>query len=162
MRMEPIKVYMDSENEGEIICPNCENKKIINVANYRIATKPIKVKCRCGHSFSIMLEHRRYHRRNTTIPGKIFHAESKKEIDNILIKSISVTGIGFETKSLRGIKVGDTFEIAFLLKDSFDSAVRESIVVRRVHGSFIGAEFLDKDKYNYELDFYVMPELSMS
>jgi len=82
-------------------------------------------------------------------------------MDNILIKSISVTGIGFETKSLRGIKVGDAFEIAFLLKDSFDSAVRESIVVRRVQGSFIGAEFLEKDKYNYELDFYVMPELSI-
>jgi hypothetical protein len=160
--MEPIKVYMDSENEGEIICPNCENKKIISVANNRIATKPIKVKCRCGYSFSIVLEHRRYQRRNATIPGKLFHADSKKEVDDILIKSISVTGIGFETKSIRGIKVGDTFEIAFLLKESFDSAVRESIVVKRVQGNFIGAEFSDQDKYNYELDFYVMPQLSMS
>jgi hypothetical protein len=152
---------MDSENEGEIICPNCENKKIINVANYRIATKPIKVKCRCGYSFSILLEHRRYQRRNTAIPGKLFHVESKKQVDDILIKSISVTGVGFETRSLRGVKVGDTFEVAFLLQDSFDSAVRESIVIKRVQDNFIGAEFLDKDKYNYELDFYVMPQLSM-
>jgi PilZ domain-containing protein len=162
MQMEPIKVYMDSENEGEIICPSCENKKIINVANYRIATKPIKVKCRCGYSFSIKLEHRRHHRRNVIIPGKLFHVDSRREADDILIKSISVTGVGFETKSLRGIKVGDTFEVAFLLKDSFDAAVRESVVVKRVQGNFIGAEFLEKDNYNYELDFYVMPQLSMT
>jgi hypothetical protein len=49
-----------------------------------------------------------------------------------------------------------------LLKESFDSAVRKSIVVKRVQGNFVGAEFSDQDKYNYELDFYVMPQLSMS
>ena len=148
---------MNSENEGEITCPNCEKKKIINVASYRIVKKPIKVKCYCGYNFSVVLEHRRYHRRNVTIPGKLFQIQSKKEFDDILIKSISVTGIGFEIKSLRNIKVGDTFEIAFTLNDNFNSAVREQIVVKRVQGNVIGAEFLDKDKYNYALDFYVMP-----
>lgn len=159
--MEPIKVYMDSENEGEITCPNCEKKKVINVTNYRIVKKPIKVKCRCGYSFSIILEHRRYDRRNVTIPGKLFQIPSKKEVDDILIKSISVTGIGFETKSLTTIQVGDNFEIVFTLDDNFDSAVRERITIKRVKGNFIGAEFLDKDKYNYELDFYVMQQLSL-
>jgi hypothetical protein len=141
---------MDSENEGEITCPN-----------YHIAKKPIKVKCRCGYNFSIILEHRRYHRRSVTIPGKLFQISSKKEVDDILIKSLSVTGIGFEMKSLPAMKVGDSFEIVFTLDDNFESSVREQITIKRVKGNFVGAEFLDKDSYNYELDFYVMQQFAM-
>jgi hypothetical protein len=49
----------------------------------------------------------------------------------------------------------------FTLDDNLDSTIREQIVVKRVNGRNIGAEFSDQEKYNYELDFYIMSQLSL-
>jgi uncharacterized Zn-finger protein len=155
------KVYINDEQEGEIICPRCKKKKTINVSNRRIPQKPIKIKCYCGHTFNIELEYRKHHRKIVNIPGKIFQRYSNKEIDDVIVISLSVTGLGFETRSLSDIKINDLLEIEFTLDDDFDSIVREEIVVKRVEGNFIGAEFFDQDKYHYELDFYIMPQLSI-
>ena len=50
--------------------------------------------------------------------------------------------------------------IMFTLDDSSDSTIREEIIVRRVNGKNIGAEFFDQEKYNFELDFYIMSQIS--
>ena len=54
--IRPVKIFVNSANEGEIVCPKCEKTKTIHLLNNRITTKPIRVKCNCGYSFSIVLE----------------------------------------------------------------------------------------------------------
>ena len=61
--IRPVKIFVNSANEGEIVCPKCEKTKTIHLSNNRITTKPIRVKCNCGYSFSIVLEYRNYHRK---------------------------------------------------------------------------------------------------
>jgi predicted RNA-binding Zn-ribbon protein involved in translation (DUF1610 family) len=159
--METVRVYINRDHEGEIVCPNCGRERTIHVSKHRILKNPVRVKCHCGHSFSVSLEYRRYHRKKVNIPGKLLDPSSKKEIDDVIITSLSVAGVGFEVKSFNYIKVGDVFEIVFTLDDDFGSTIREAIVVRRVDKNSIGAEFCDQDKYNHELDFYIFSEFPL-
>jgi hypothetical protein len=157
--MSPRKVYINRDSEGEVVCPNCRKAKTINVANQRITQKPIRVKCQCGHSFSIVLEYRRYHRKTVNFPGKIFSRQSGNPLDDILVTSLSVVGIGFEIKSPLGLRLEDAYDIMFTLDDDFASAVREEVIIKRIEGNYIGAEFADQDKYHFELDFYLTSHL---
>lgn len=159
MPMNSWKVYINRENEGEVICPNCGKTKIINVSNHRISQKPIRVKCQCSHSFNIVLEYRRYHRKTVNIPGKLFQRQSTTPVDDVMITSISVVGVGFEIKSAMGVKVDEVYDIVFTLDDDLDSMVREEVMIKRIEGTFVGAEFTDQDKYHHELDFYLTTQI---
>ena len=157
--IRPVKIFVNSSNEGEIVCPKCEKAKTIQLSNNRVTTKPIRVKCNCGHGFSIVLEYRNYHRKIVSIPGKLFPLQARDEID-IVITSLSVVGVGFEIKSAFSLRINDVYQIVFTLDDSSDSTIREEVIIRRVNGRNVGAEFFDQEKYNFELDFYIMAQLS--
>jgi hypothetical protein len=159
--MQIIKIYVNNANEGEIVCPKCEKTKTIHLSNDRIPHKPIRVKCNCGYSFSIVLEYRKYYRKTVSIPGKLVHIQTGEDIAKIVVTSLSVVGVGFELKSTGSVTVNGVYYIVFTLDDSLESAIREAIVVKRVSGSNIGAEFCDQEKYNYELDFYIMSQISL-
>jgi hypothetical protein len=159
--MKVIKIFIDHNNEGEIVCPKCEKNKTIHVSKDRIPLKPIRVKCNCGYSFSILLEYRKYHRKVVSIPGKLLHRETGDEIAEIVITSVSVVGLGFDLKSAASVTENEVYRVVFTLDDSFESTIQEEIIVTRINGRSIGAEFGDQDKYNYELDFYVMSQLSL-
>jgi hypothetical protein len=97
-----------------------------------------------------------------SMPGKIFLRQSGTPTEDIVITSLSVVGVGFEIKTIREIKAEDVYDIAFTLDDDLDTTVREEIVVKRVDGNYIRAEFADQEKYHYELDFYLTPQLFAS
>jgi hypothetical protein len=157
--IKPVKIFVNSANEGDIVCPKCEKTKTIHLSNDRVITKPIRVKCNCGYSFSIVLEYRNYHRKIVNIPGKLFHLQTRAETD-IVVTSVSVVGVGFELKSAFSLRVNDVHQIVFTLDDSTDSTIREEVIIRRINGKNIGAEFFDQEKYNFELDFYIMSQFS--
>jgi hypothetical protein len=156
-----IKIFINHNNEGEIVCPKCERTKTIHVSKDRIPLKPIRVKCNCGYSFSIILEYRQYQRKVVSIPGKLLHRATGDEIAEIVVTSVSVVGIGFDLRSPALVTENEVYRVVFTLDDSFESTIHEEIVVTRISGKSIGAEFGDQEKYNYELDFYVMSQLSL-
>jgi C4-type Zn-finger protein len=159
--MQTVKIFVNSANEGDIVCPKCEKTKTIHLSQARIPHKPIRVKCNCGYSFSIVLEYRKYHRKPVSITGKLIDPQTQEEIAEIVVASLSVVGVGFELKSAASVAMNGVYEIVFTLDDNLDSTIREQIVVKRVNGDSIGAEFFDQEKYNYELDFYIMSQLSL-
>ena len=56
------------------------------------------------------------------------------------------------------LKCDDIYEINFHLDDDNHSIICEEVVVKRISGPFVGVEFYHNDRYNYELDFYIMSE----
>jgi hypothetical protein len=159
--MKLIKVLINPDNEGEIICPVCGKARTVNVSSHRIPQKPVKVKCACGATFNILLEYRKYHRKKVKFQGKLMDAVSRAVLHEITVTSLSVTGIGFEIHVPYTFAVNDSFAVEFTLDDDLDSVVQEDIIVRRINGNFIGAEFSDQDKYNFELDFYITAHASL-
>ena len=160
--MSVIKIHVNHNNEGEITCPECSKMKTISATSQLLTKRAIKVKCSCGHSFSVSLDHRRFTRKNIEIPGVLYQAESTEILCNVTITSLSVSGIGFTTKSLHNIYIDSAFEIEFKLDDDPDATIREAIVIRRISGLNVGAEFSEQEKYNYELDFYMAPSLAVN
>lgn len=160
--METTRVYLDENRQGVVTCVHCDVKCAINMANYtdqHIGEKSATVTCcACNKNFHIKFDFRRYHRINVNIPGKVFYAYTGKEIDDITITSLSVGGVGFIINNNLDIKTGDIYEVKFHLDDESSSIICEEIVIKRVDGRCIGAEFYHSHRYNHELDFYIVAE----
>ncbi|MEE8302195.1 MAG: hypothetical protein V3S24_07150 [Candidatus Tectomicrobia bacterium] len=160
--MSVIKILVNHNKEGEITCPKCSKMKTITATPQLLTKRAIKVKCSCGHSFSVSLDYRRFFRRNVEIPGVLYQVGSTEILCNVTITSLSISGVGFTTKSLHNIYINSAFEIEFKLDDDSDATIREAIAIRRINGLHVGAEFSEQEKYNYELDFYMAPPLAVN
>ena len=156
---ETIRVYLNENRQGVVTCVHCDVKRSINMSNYTdhyLGTKSLKVKCStCNKIFHIKFDLRKYCRLGVSFPGKIFYFQSEKNMDDITIISLSLGGIGFIINDDLSIKNNDRYRIKFQLDDEYSSVVCEEIIIKRVDGCFVGAEFYHSEKYNHELDFYI-------
>ena len=158
--MEKVKVYLDERFQGMTICLKCGSKKKIDLlsfsnSNNNIVGRNFRGKCNCGYIFDVMFEFRRYHRKQVNLPGKILQIHPRREIDKIVIASLSVVGIGFVVRRGTVIQIGNSYEVIFSLDDPDKSVICEEIIVKRIHNNFIGAEFYHDNRYSHELDFYL-------
>jgi hypothetical protein len=160
--LETTIVRLNEHYEGVITCGHCGTRKTVQLASHyfdaQSPSRDKKVKCVCGTIFHVQFDLRKYPRITVSLRGEIFQPGQKKKISDIMIKSLSVGGIGFETSSEMLFRKGDRLEVVFSLDDDTQAVIREEIVVKNVQKAFIGAEFAHKEKYNYELDFYLAPE----
>jgi hypothetical protein len=53
------------------------------------------------------------------------------------------------------IKSNNIYRTKFQLDDEYGSVICEEIIIKRVDGRFVGAEFYHSDRYNHALDFYI-------
>ena len=156
---ETTRIYLNENRQGVVTCVHCDAKRTINMSSYTdhyLGEKPLKVKCSlCNKTFYVKFDLRRYHRIHVNFPGKIVYFQSEKDVDDITIVSLSLGGVGFVINNNFDIKTDDVYEIKFQLDDEHSSIIYEEIVIKRVDGRFVGAEFYHSDRYNHELDFYI-------
>jgi len=127
-----------------------------NYTDDYLGKKSLKVKCStCNKTFNIKFDLRKYYRIKVKFPGKIFYFQSEKDMGDIIIISLSLGGIGFFIIDELSIKRDEIYRIKFQLDDEYSSVVCEEIIIKRVDGRFVGAEFYHSDRYNHELDFYI-------
>jgi hypothetical protein len=154
-----IRIYLNEEHQGVVTCVHCGVTRAINMANYTdesLGHKSLKVKCNtCKKVFHIKFDLRYYPRTEVDFPGTLSHVQAAKAIDDVTITSLSLGGVAFITHRNLEIKCGDIFIIQFQLDDEERSAICEEIIIKRVDGRFVGAEFSHREKYSHELDFYI-------
>ncbi len=159
---ETTRIYLNENHQGAVTCVHCAVKRTINMSNYTddyLGKKSLKVKCStCKKTFYIKFDLRKYHRLDVKFPGKIFYFQSEEDLDDITITSLSLGGVGFIIKDNLNITSNDIYRIKFQLDDEYSSVICEEIIIKRVDGRFVGAEFYHSDKYNHELDFYIAAE----
>jgi len=153
------RVYLNEKRQGVVTCVHCDVTRTINMSNYTDHSggeKPFKVKCGTCHTiFHITFDHRRYQRTAVNFPGKIFSAQTEKDIGDIIIISLSFGGIRFIINNNLDIKTDTMYAIQFQLDDEQSSVICEEIVIKRVDGCCVGAAFYHSERYNHELDFYL-------
>ncbi len=158
--VETTRVYLNENRQGVVTCVHCGVKYPINMSNYtdqHLGAKALKVKCSsCKRIFHIKFDFRRYHRIDVNISGKISHIHTREKNIDINIVSLSVGGVGFIVNENFCWKQEDVFEIIFQLDDDDGAVICEEISIKYSNGQFVGAEFYYSDRYNYELDFYLM------
>lgn len=154
--MNIVRVCLNKEKKGFITCRHCGVTRMIDVSNRSdIVEKPVIAKCNCGTVYKIIFE-RKFHRITTSIPATLRRSNARDLVDQVLITSLSVGDVGFLSSHPR-IKVNQTYRLDFALDDQTREKFSKDVIVRRVTGYDIGAEFQDPDAYNHALDFYTMP-----
>ena len=151
------KFHVNEEGIAIVVCPHCGNTKTVNAARFKGSNKTLKIRCTCQSVISVFFEFRRAYRKKTNLDGYYSKPSTSKEWDHILVKNISLTGIGFETLTTHNLKENDELEVKFTLDDMKRTEIKKRVAVRVVKDKYIGCEFEDRGQFDNELSFYLMP-----
>ena len=155
--MEPQKVYVNQDDTAVIVCPHCGTSKTANVTKFKDRKDPLKIRCKCQSTFSVSFEFRRAHRKETNLRGYYCRLPACKKWHDIMVKNISVTGIGFTTISSHNLTKDAEVRVKFRLDDVQQSEIQKDAIVRVVEDKYLGCEFTDPALYDKALGFYLMP-----
>ena len=97
------------------------------------------------------------YRKNTNLNGRFVNLSSKNESGVMIVKDVSMGGIGFESNDSHLVQVDHELEVTFTLDDNQSSVIKKQVVVRIVRGTFVGCEFLHAHEYDKALGFYLLP-----
>ncbi len=151
-----VRVCLNKEKKGFITCRQCGMTRIIDVSTHDNASeKPVMAKCNCGSIYKIIFE-RKFHRMRTSIPGTLSPLNAHDSVHHVLITSLSVGDVGFLMIHTK-MKINEECLLEFALDDGSRAQITEEIIIRRVNGGDVGAEFRDNWRYHHALDFYTLP-----
>ena len=156
------------EGKAVLQCPSCLELKTISAI--RLVPHLFNVRCKCNHVFAVQLEFRKKNRKKTNLVGyyrKRNHpsewAEIHWESENVNVRKInckvvnlSSTGIGIVPFGEYDIKTGDSLAIRFVLDDSAQSVLLKRAIARVVLESYVGCEFVEEDKNDKNIGFYLL------
>ncbi|MFC1837259.1 PilZ domain-containing protein [Thermodesulfobacteriota bacterium] len=155
--MEPQKAFVREDGTTVLKCPYCRHARTVSVEKIKDKKKVIKVKCSCQESYSVSLELRKMYRKSTSLKGRYVNLSLNNETGTMVVKDVSMGGIGFEAVGANNIKREHELEVTFTLDDTHSSVVKKQVVVRIVRDKFVGCEFLHAHEYDKSLGFYLLP-----
>jgi hypothetical protein len=160
--MDTQKIFIGDKSQAVIRCSNCGKTKTVDVESIRHIRKPIRVKCGCACVFNVVLEERKYYRKETTLSGVCSKGGQNGSPFPITVENLSRSGVGFvvydKGVTVNGIQQNDTLNIEFRLDNKTKALIRSKIIVRFIRDNYVGAEFCCLDEHaKKELGFYLMP-----
>ena len=81
---------------------------------------------------------------------------SKREGRDIVIKNISLGGIGLSTFKKHRTQKDDMLQLVFALNDSNNTPIEAKAVVKSVTDNYIGCEFGATENFKTSLGFYLL------
>jgi len=159
--MEEKKVFINDEGIAVVTCPECNTSKNMDARKYRKLDKAVraKVKCKCGNTFPVLLERRKYFRKSVNLKGK-FTVKSEKNSGTMKVDDLSRTGLHFTVNLPPRFKVDDKVIVEFDLDDKKQTFISKETIIKTISGMNIGAEFNTVSSSDIEYDkaigFYMM------
>jgi len=151
------KTFVKEDSQATIVCPACSSAKTISVEEFRHRQHVIKVKCKCGNSFSLQLEFRQFFRKDTDIQGVYDIKPPARGGGIATIVNLSLTGACFEVRGLHDLKIGHKGSLVFTLDNRKETVLYRQVIIRSVEGKRIGCEFVEDRAFDKELGFYLLP-----
>jgi hypothetical protein len=148
--------YPDKNNNAVISCPHCNFTKKVNAMQYRNSGKSLRVKCRCGDIFVCTIDFRKHYRKKVNLAG-VYTVLANQRTGDMLVEDISMGGLGFNNMTPHDLKNGDILEVKFRLDDRNLTELKRKVKVMLLKGHFIGTEFMEKNRFDKELGFYLSP-----
>ena len=148
------RVFVSEDGMATISCPNCMITKQVPVADYRGKKQSLKVRCKCEQTFTVNLEFRQQHRKNTQLKG-LYDNLNESGGGRAVIRDISRNGIGFTVAGVHNIRVGHKVMINFVLDNNKQTELKKQAVVKAVNMNLIGCEFKKDQAFEKDLGFYL-------
>ncbi len=155
--MEAGKVLVKEGDNATITCPICQKSKKISVAKYKEQSKrELRIKCSCGNIFCLCLEYRKHPRKSVKLLGKSINLSKHRESQDIIIKNISLGGIGFYPFKKHRTEKEDRLQVSFALNDRNSTLIDTDATVRAAGKDYIGCEFNASETFMTSLGFYLL------
>ena len=154
--MEIERFFVKPDNTVDLKCPFCRTIKNVPIAKIKDSKKVFEVKCLCRKVFSVLLEFRKMYRKETELKGRYVNQSRDNDEGGIIISNISMNGLGFYINGAHKIELDNILNVEFRLDDEQKTFITRQVKVREVQGNFAGVEFVNVDKYDKFLDFYLM------
>ena len=156
------KAYVNEDGTTVLKCPFCNHSRTVSVAILREKKRVIRVRCSCQKSYSVDLELRKMFRKSTSLRGTYVNHSQQDDRGvliqgKIVVRDISMGGIGFETLGKCSIQKDDELEVTFTLDDKYSSVIIKWVDVKIVRGKYVGCEFSHANEYDKALGFYLLP-----
>jgi hypothetical protein len=155
--MKHQKAYVREDGTTVLMCPYCGHARTVSVALLKEKKKVITVKCSCEKTYTVNLEQRKLYRKNTNLNGSYINFSRDNEKGKMIVRDISMGGIGFKVLGECNIEKDDELEVTFTLDDTHSSVIKKQVVTRIVQGNYVGCEFLHHFEYDKALGFYILP-----
>ena len=87
--------------------------------------------------------------------GHFIHAKTRKSV-SIRVKQISRNAIGFTLPKSVTLRVDDFLDIQFVLDNLKRAVIKRQIIIRKIEGDYIQADFYNPPPYAKNLGFYLI------
>jgi transcription elongation factor Elf1 len=154
--MKSQKVFVREDGTTVLKCPSCSHTRIVSVT-IKDKKKIIRVKCSCKESYSVGLELRKLYRKSSNLSGRYVNLSLNNNNGRMIVKDVSMGGIGFEAVGKSLIKKDNEFEVTFTLDDTHSSVIKKQVVIRMVRDKFVGCEYVQPLEYDKALGYYLLP-----
>ncbi len=172
------RAFVKPDDTATIICPHCQLAKTAPVGKFRHHKHLLKVRCSCGHSFSVVLDFRKHYRKKTTLPGTyeiadaaaLAHHWKKTKLSGVYtlqapamgtghmqVTNISLGGLQFTTPGPHSITIGQQALVNFTLDDRKQTVITQQVTVQSIDDRIIGCQFAVNDPVDRGLRFYLFP-----
>jgi c-di-GMP-binding flagellar brake protein YcgR len=129
----------------------------MNVARYIPVETAVNVncKCKCGNTFKVSLERRRFFRKGINLNGQCYYMNSDGTFFGVTVKDISRSGLKLMMNAEHNISIGENLKVTFILDDRPETKIHRNITVRAINGKYVGAQFPSSEHYD-KLGQYLM------
>ncbi|WP_022668933.1 PilZ domain-containing protein [Desulfospira joergensenii] len=142
------RVFVTSTFTATFSCSDCGKSYQKDVSPFigHEAEVKLKYKCKCGHSFSVILERRRSIRKERSFKGHIIQNQKKW---HGVVTDLSKHGLKFKVLEKSDIKVKRSAEVRFVLDNPNGSKITRIVKIKRAFSPLVfGCEFVDDVHYD--------------
>ena len=155
--MELQKAFVREDNTSVLKCPHCRFVRTVSVQKIKDKKRVIMVKCSCKETYTVSLEHRKMYRKNINLDGRYVNLSVNNETGLMVVKDISMGGIGFDAVRTNGFEKEHSLEVTFTLADTHSSVIKKQVEIKMVRDKFVGCEFEQPLEYDKALGAYLLP-----
>lgn len=147
--MASLKIFLNDDGGASFVCPQCGRSSKRDVSKYLNIDSPLKLKCRCkcGHSYGVQLERRKYVRKKTKLSGKFLTKDNSKK-GLMKIVDMSQSGLKMFLNVEPDFFAGDELVLEFKLDNRERDLVTREVIVRSIKGKEVGVEFMNDEHYD--------------
>ena len=155
--------YVTADKKATFVCPRCKKPRRADVSKLSGLNQAVRlrVRCPCGHVYTVALERRQRRRKQVSFPGIAYRliegAPSGRHLMTVM--EISPGGMKLRFGSRGAFEPGDTLRVEFRLDDPRRSLIRKEVLVSTVHERKVGVELIDMnadDANDKALGFYFL------
>lgn len=151
------------------ICPRCSQAASVRLPEDFHSNDSMEIECRCecGYQFKTEVERRRHRRKTVKLSGWYdysneiqlepgFVAGTFVGKGKMTVVNLSVSGCKIKLKKKENLKINDRLRVAFYLKDTKRTWIRETATIKNIHQKYIGGAFLPAGSRSRHLAFYLL------